>query len=378
MRFAATTVRARWLAPLLIATCVCLALPGSAAARVTQPVTVVSYNIFQGSELSHTLSTKSLAALPAAVAADYENVIRSNIPARATALAAEIKANHPDLVGLQEAVLWRTETPPVGIKIPGTATHASYDFVTLLVNALAKLGVHYRAVAITDNVDVQATAAFPSGRTMDVRYTDRVAILALKGVRISNVQDHNYVAHDSFALLGAVSVKVLDGYASVDARVGQASLRFITTHLDGVNDPASAGIRAAETEELIHGPANLAPPTIVTCDCNSTPVTHAYHELTAAGFHDSWALANPGQAGLTCCHRTPPGNPEVSLTDPKVLQGIRERLDYVWFRAPLDTHFTVLAVRRVGTNPADRTSTNPRLWPSDHFGLAANLLLSEL
>jgi hypothetical protein len=331
----------------------------------------MSYNIFQGSELSHTLSASSLAALPPAVAADYANVIASNIPARAAALAAEIKAARPALVGLQEAVLWRTQSPPVGIKIPGTATTVSYDSVALLVKALRRLGLDYRAVAITNNVDVQATAGFPDGRQIDVRFSDRVAILARRGVAISNVQEQNYAAHDSFNLLGGVPVPVPDGWASVDARVGGRTLRFITSHLDGLNDSNAPGIRAAEAQEIVSGPAHTNLPVVFTCDCNATSTTTTHNELTAAGLRDSWTQVNRHFAGLTCCHRSFPGDPEVNVADPRPRQGIVERIDYIFTRSPLK----VLAERTIGLAPGDRTKTSPKLWPSDHLGLVASLAL---
>jgi endonuclease/exonuclease/phosphatase family metal-dependent hydrolase len=364
-----TTCIARSLAAAIVFS---LLVAGSAQARASQPVTVMSYNIFQGSELSHTLSAKSLAALPAAVAADYANVIASNIPARAAALAAEIKASKPDLVGLQEAALWRTQSPPAGIKIPGTATAVGFDTVALLVKALNRLGLHYRAVAITNNVDVQATAGFPNGRKFDVRFTDRVAILARQGVAISNVQDHNFAAHDAFKLLGAVALKVPDGWASVDARVGGRKLRFITSHLDGLNDSSASSIRAAEAHEIAAGPDHTSLPVVFTCDCNAKSATTTHHNLTAVGLRDSWAQVHPHAAGLTCCHRSSPTNPEVSLTDPIPGQGIIQRIDYIFS----SSRFKVLAEKTVGLSKADRTKTSPKLWPSDHLGLVAMLALS--
>jgi endonuclease/exonuclease/phosphatase family metal-dependent hydrolase len=298
-------------------------------------------------------------------------VIASKIPARAAAIAAEIKAGKPDLVGLQEAVLWRTHSPPVGIQIPGSATTVSYDSVALLLKALRRLGLHYRAAAITDNVDVQATGDFPDGRKVDVRFADRVAILARQGVAISNVQEQNYSAHDDFTLLGSVPIKVPDGWASVDARVGGKKLRFITSHLDGLNDPNAAGIRAAEAQEIVNGPAHTNLPVVFTCDCNATSTTTTHAELTAAGLRDAWAQIHPHLAGLTCCHRSSPGDPEVNVADPKPSQGIVTRIDYIFTRSP----FKVLAENTIGLAPRDRTKTKPKLWPSDHLGLLASLAL---
>jgi Endonuclease/Exonuclease/phosphatase family len=357
--------------------CALLALVGVAvgsaqARRRGQPVTVMSYNIFQGSELSHSLGAKTLAQLGPAAAEDYANVIRSNIPARAQALAAEIAANQPALVGLQEAVIWRTRTPAgnAPVAIPGNATHVSYDFVRLLVRALAARGAHYRPVAITNNLDIQATGDFSGGRKMDVRYTDRVAILVRSGVAVSNPQDHNYVVHDTVSLLGA-QIPVPDGWASVDVKVGGRRFRFITSHLDGLNDSRSVSVRAAEAAEILKGPANTKLPVIFTCDCNSTPGTPTHQELVAAGLRDSWAHVHPHLAGLTCCHRSSPNDPETDVADPHPQQGIVERLDYIFSRAP----FALLGINLLGANPADRTHTKPRLWPSDHFGLVARFAL---
>lgn len=362
--------------PVVLVACAGLCLLGLrlAPAQAKPPpqlVTAMTYNIFQGSELSHSLSAKTLSQLGPAVAADYENVIRSNIPARAQALAAEIQANDPAVVGLQEAVLWRTGPPGKNpVTIPGTATHVSYDFVKLLVHALAARGAHYRAVAITDNLDIQATGDFPHKKKMDVRFTDRVAILARNDVTTSSPQDHNYKVHDTVKVLG-VKIPVPDGWASADAKLGGRRFRFVTTHLDGLNDKHSNSIRAAEASEILSGPAKTTLPVIFTCDCNAKPSTHTHSEIVAGGFRDTWAKVHPHRAGLTCCHRSSPNDPETDVADPHPRQGIVERIDYIWSRPP----FQILGIKRVGLNPKDRTHTKPRLWPSDHLGLVAQFSL---
>jgi len=110
---------------------------------------------------------------------------------------------------------------------------------------------------------------------------------------------------------------------------------------------------------------------VLTCDCNATSTATTHRDLTAAGLRDSWAQVNPHLAGLTCCHRPFPGDPEVSLTDPNPREGIVERIDYIFTPSP----FKVLAEKTVGLALADRTNTRPRLWPSDHLGLVARIAL---
>jgi hypothetical protein len=324
-------------------------------------VTVMSYNVFQGSELSHSFAATTSAQLGPAVAADYENAVRSHIPARARALAAEIQRNHPVVVGLQDAVLWRTAPAgPQPYAIPGTATHVSYDFVQLLLGALAARGVQYRVVAITNTHDLQATGDFPGGQRMDVRYTDRVAILVRADVAVSNLQDHNYTAGDTVSVLGG-QLGVPDGWASVDLKVVGRRFRFITTHLDGLSDPQSDSVRAAEASEIITGPANTKLPVIFTCDCSSTPSTKTYEELAAAGLRDTWVTVHPHLPGLTCCHRSNPTDPEPNVADPIPRQGIVERTDYIWNRPP----FVALGIKRIGLNPADRALTEIQAFSSN-------------
>jgi hypothetical protein len=53
---------------------------------------------------------------------------------RAEALADEIVRASPDLVGLQEAALFRTQIPADGPATP--ATNVSYDFIQILIDAL--------------------------------------------------------------------------------------------------------------------------------------------------------------------------------------------------------------------------------------------------
>src|SRR5690348_1704979 len=75
-------------------------------------LTAMTYNLFQGSELSDVISATTPLALVEAVAQDYDEVVKTNFPERADAIAAEVQSARPDLIGLQEAALWKTGSPP--------------------------------------------------------------------------------------------------------------------------------------------------------------------------------------------------------------------------------------------------------------------------
>jgi len=320
-------------------------------------VTVMTQNMFQGSELGEVISAQTLQQFLAAVTTDFQQVEASRIPERTAAMAREIANNVPDLVGLQEAALWRT-----GPIFQPPATHVAFDMVQSLVDQLAARGLTYVPVVITNNTDVEA----PSTLGMDIRFTDRLAILARRGsghdLVLSNPQHSNFAAR---LVLNTVvgQVVVTDGWASVDASDRFTQFRFVTTHLSGIAPP----IQVLEGNELLAGPVNTSLPVIVTGDFNSsaTPggvdATPTYANMVAGGLEDSWSVVNPGDPGLTCCQRVP------DLLNPT--STLSERIDFVFERGAIRP----LAAHVVGASQEDRTTTG--LWPSDHAGIAASLKL---
>jgi len=98
------------------------------------------------------------------VAAVYEGYFTRKFPERAMALAAEIEATQPDLIGLQEAILLRTQSPPNGPATP--ATNVTVDFVQILLDALAARGLNYEVVVQATNFD----AELPSALGFDVMF----------------------------------------------------------------------------------------------------------------------------------------------------------------------------------------------------------------
>lgn len=129
-------------------------------------VTVMTQNIYQGTELEHALAAKTPLQYAQGVATDYDNVIATDFSARADALAAEIARTRPALVGLQEVALWKAQPP-----LP------SYDFLQILLDALAAHDMHYTAVISRDNFTVAGMGLFPAG-LLGVQLTERTAIIA--------------------------------------------------------------------------------------------------------------------------------------------------------------------------------------------------------
>lgn len=333
-----------------------IAAPGSAQAEQNGQggVTAMTYNLFQGSELTEAINAKSPGELVVAVATDFGQVVASKFPERAQAIAADAAATRPQLIGVQEAALWKLGALSASPFTAPPATTTAFDFVAELTAALAAHGLSYAPVAVTNNFHVEAPGFFGTG-FRNVSLTDRVAILARTDVATSNVKTANFATNTVIPLFSG-PFTVLGGWASVDATIGGRTTRFVTTHLD----PILAAVRTVQASEVVAGPLNTTLPVVLTCDCNSDPSTAAYATLRESGLKDAWLQSQTGQPGFTCCQETP------SLLNP--ISTLTSRIDYVFSR---DGGLQAADARLLGAEQSSRTPAG--LWPSDHAGIFAEL-----
>jgi endonuclease/exonuclease/phosphatase family metal-dependent hydrolase len=329
------------------------ALLGAAVGKKPVTLTVMTRNLYLGANLDPIVKAKSLPEALNAVATDWAQVQANDFPTRARAIAREIATVKPDVVGFQEAVLYRTQTPPDFTATP--ATHVALDYVAELRKALAARKLRYRFVAIAPWTDAELPSGSPA--TMDVRLTVRDALLVRveKRLRIKRVRKVEYA---TVTPLIPDLVVAKRGYVYADATLSGRAFRIATTHLESFNDTS----QVAQGEELGKRLAAGKIPTVLLGDLNSradgtgTP-THA--NLLALGFKDAWTQAHPNDVGLSCCHGD----------DLRELGGsFYSRIDYVL----LKNGFRAVAAGIVGQKPTDRIGG---LWPSDHAGVWARLRL---
>lgn len=345
-----------------------LLTPGSftvaSAAEAPAPLRVMTRNLYLGADLAPVLAAGNPQALVAAVTAVYANVQATNFPERAKALADEIADSDPHLVGLQEAALWRSQTPA---DPSSPAENIEYDFLKILLDELSARGKHYAAVAtVTVGSDFEAPRIMPGGGLQDIRLTDRDVLLkrtdlparafSVANAQAARFQRHVEVCIPSGCPEGALRIRVERGWVAADATVRGHTTRVVSTHLE----PGSPTVREAQADELLAGPLNTAHPAVLFGDLNSAPGTPTHNRLLGAGFTDAWTATHPRDPGFTCCQDADLRNPTSELT---------QRIDYVLFRGPI----SALASQRVGDNQADRTPSG--LWPSDHAGVRSVLLL---
>jgi hypothetical protein len=220
------------------------------------------------------------------VAAVYDGYYAVDFVERAEALAVEVDATRPELIGLQEAVLVRTQSPPDGATTPAEAV--ALDYVQILLDVLARRGLAYEVAVQQVGWDVE----LPSARGFDVRHTDREVILARSDLltadlKLWNAQGGNFVVNCRIpsALLGPVTIR--RSWVSVDARIRGSSFRVVSTHLDGDCLPFTPAFQRAQAHELLAVPLVTSLPLLLLGDLNSPA------DGTGVTYNDCLEAASP-------------------------------------------------------------------------------------
>jgi endonuclease/exonuclease/phosphatase family metal-dependent hydrolase len=335
-------------------------------------VTVMSRNVYHGvdAEFAQAIAASNSREFLAATAAVYNGYHQRNFPERAAGLAAEIEETHPDVVGLQEVVMVRTDRPPNGT--PPLAEEVSLDYLQILLDKLQARGLHYELVVESFNWNVEAPADENSdGRPdFELRHTDRVAMLirtdGKSGLKVLDKDSGHFQRNCPLSAAGQTFV-ILRGWTSVDLSIQGKAVRFINTHLDGDCSDVAPTIQRAQAQEILDGPVQEAKdknlPVVLLGDLNSKADgsgTPTYADLLEVGFADAWAEVGRG-SGFTCCQDDDLLNKASHLSD---------RRDFVLFD---NGSFQTTEVKVVGASPADRTPSG--LWPSDHAEVVARLRL---
>lgn len=321
----------------------------------TADVTVMTRNLYIGGDIFK-LTTAAPEEIPVVVAQLFGTVQVNDFRARAGALAAEIEAADPDLIGLQEVSLFRIQDP--GDYLLGTTTPNAevvfIDYLEVLLDSLSARGLDYTVAAQVENADVELPAAKSQTEFFDVRLTDRDVILARSDVQTANPGAATYATLAPLPV-GGQTIEFPRGYTWVSAMVDNVGFLFLNTHFEVSAGGQLAAVQAAQAYELTGGFGTVSP-LVMVGDFNTKPGDAPYAILTA-GFEDAWLSGD----GFTCCQ------PEVLLQS----GDLTERIDLVLFRGAID----VLSADRVGEDPADRTAGG--LWPSDHAGVVATLKIHE-
>jgi endonuclease/exonuclease/phosphatase family metal-dependent hydrolase len=255
-------------------------------------VKIMTQNMYAGTSLGFVVA---LGGAPESVDLTLAEIEASDIPRRADLIAAKIAGNRPDMVALQEVALWRTGPTP------DNATKVLYDQLKLLLRALARHGTSYELVAVNMLTDL----ALP-GSNGALRYTDRDALLVRSDLRRPAFHISNTHTHIFDAALDFQGLLVVQGWISADVHVGNSCFRLVTTHLQSPvpGAPEATEMQVAQATELVQALQNVTVPVVLCGDFNSDAesgndpdATPSVALIEAAGYADTWQIANPGDPG---------------------------------------------------------------------------------
>jgi len=349
--------------------------------------------------------------VPIAVSTMFQTVQYTNFPERAEALADEIFFLRPHLIGLQEVSTWYIQSPsdffypfPPHInpdQLP--ADTVVYDFLQILLDALAARGLNYQvAVSTADNLDggnadleLPMLTGFieipgypdPIPTFDDLRLVDRDVILVRGDVDTSNPATASYTNNVSQSV-GGVEMSFTRGWTAVDAEVGGEVYRFVNTHLEISNCPYSIFrvVQAAQMQELLTILSYEPKQIILAGDFNSSPedvpglgympelldedclpiegmeefgIPYVPPYMIAKdyfGYLNAWELIFWPRDGFTSGFNDTVDDPDAELT---------ERIDHIFLSQDKDARY-VLGIR---TGAHEFCMTPSGLWPSDHAGV---------
>jgi endonuclease/exonuclease/phosphatase family metal-dependent hydrolase len=326
-----------------------------AQAKDKRTMVVMTQNLYLGSSLAPATDATTPEEFIIGVATIYATVLFTDYPTRAEAIADQIAAENPDLIGLQEVSLWTT----IGPAPPG------FDFLAILQQALVDRGLSYSVAAVSDNANIGPVplayplCAVPSplGACL-VSLQDRDVILVNddnSDLSVFNPQSGNYVAQN--VLNTPVGPLSFDrGWASVDGTFEGKKFRFVNTHLETEDSP---DVQEAQGQEFLAGPAKTGGAVIAVGDFNSAAdgsTTTTYADLTKSYFDDAWS--DPNDPGYTCCQNG-------TLTN--FPSALGSTIDFVFTHAPV----TALGAQVIGGQTPFQMA--PPLWPSDHAGVVATV-----
>lgn len=332
---------------------------GTDAAASTE-VTVMTRNLYLGADIFRLTTAAAPEDLPV-IAAQIWSIMQTNdFPARAGALAAEIEANDPDLVGLQEVETYRTQDPSDYVTGNHTinASNVAYDFLEILMDSLSARGLDYVVAAQVENADTELPAAKNDSQFFDIRMTDHDVILAKAGLTTANPGSAGYDVIVPYELVSGDTVWFKRGYTWVDVTREDVDFTFVATHFEVSAGGQLVFTQNSQAAELV-GEFGNRDPVVVVGDFNTHTGDSPYGRLTGA-FTDTWTVVGSGD-GLTCCQG------EVLNTT----QDLYERIDLILYGGAV----SALSAQVIGDQAADKTSGG--LWPSDHAGVVATLRIEN-
>jgi len=390
---------------LLLALLVALSLiPVVPAQAADTQVKVMTRNLYLGADVG--VAMDLIPDLSAAAQFMWDQVKKTDFNKRAPKLAAEVIAQKPDVVGLQEATIWfckknvfskRTEVFNFTKQFLDATKAQGTEYVLAQKDGKTALNTGYSIAAVPFVTMVNDPETFQPLFGQDkaacgFEIADALAIRADLADKVLTVGNTEY--EQTYTIVPTI-MTIYRGYTWADIQIGNTPVRFVTTHLESLWDDNKVPNAAIQAQQLIKDLKETKMPVVVMGDFNSDPrdprmpanpnpgeqpvasdacpagtsKCNAYLLMTEAGFTDS------GPDPLLPENYTWGMNALLTGPDPVRLKvakqlgnnvGYTDRLDYVFVKNGV----SVAAVGLVGATPPNNLNT-------DHAGIVATLAINS-
>lgn len=345
---------------------------------------VMTWNVYIGADLTELLELDEPTdvEITLKVTELFGDVLANDFPTRAGAIADQIAALNPQVIGLNEVSSFDFASTP-GVEL---------DYLAILMAQLAARNLDYvlpveggiEARSMNFEVTLPIIVGLGPGGvpiTDFVTLTDYDLILLRADIAAtaSSPMNATFAQPLPIPIREGMTIIKPSGWASVDILVKDLPYRVFSTHLEpadtGPCETANPGllfVHAAQAGELM-GIVGASPvPVVLTGDLNSDAsgcTTDTYEDLIDMGFVDAWTIGRPRGLGFT-------SNQDADLLN--AASKLFHRIDFVMYRDAFTTAKGKFQgsshAELVGEDPADKTSTG--LWPSDHAGVMAELRIA--
>jgi endonuclease/exonuclease/phosphatase family metal-dependent hydrolase len=382
---------------LLVAISYLLVTPATTYA--TSNLVVMSRNIYLGADVGKALAL--IPDLPAAAQFMWNQMRKTDFQARAKLLADEINDYQPDVIGIQEATIWRCQ------KNLSSKKTTVYDFVEIM---LTQLSGKYEVA------EFENTKAYNPGFSISpIPYLTKVndpevfqkifsqdsafcgfetgdALIVKKQLQPEVINLGNTEYEATYSIVPTL-MTIYRGYTWADIKINGIPIRFITTHLESLWDENKLPNSAKQARQLIADTSNTKMPLIVMGDFNSDPrdprgkkslnpgeqpveslncplassTCNAYKLMIDSGFVDAGPNSldpNNFTWGMNAQLTGPELNRNIAAKKLGNQFGFTDRLDYIIVKNDLEI------------NSAKITGINPP-YASDHAGVVASIVINN-
>ena len=367
-------------------------------------VKVMTRNLYLGADVG--IAMDLIPNLSAAAQFMWDQVKKTDFNKRAPKLAAEIIANNPDVVGLQEATIWfckknlfskRTEVFNFTKQFLAATKAQGSEYVLAQKDGITALNTGFSIAAVPFITMVHDPETFQplfgqDSAACGFEIADALAIRADLADKVLKVGNSEY--EQKYTIVPTI-MSIYRGYTWADIQIGNSPVRFVTTHLESLWDENKVPNAAIQAKQLLADLINTKNPIIVMGDFNSDPrdprmpanpnpgeqpvasdacpagtsKCNAYLLMTEAGYTDS------GPDPLLPENYTWGMNALLTGPDPVRLKvaeqlgnraGYTDRLDYVFVKNGV----TVSSATLVGASAPNNLNT-------DHAGVVALLEINS-